>query len=934
MGRSSSSCLKIIACGSDAADNDDVDSPEAKVSSAKRGWSFGKRSGRHRVLGNNVSSETPTSAGKETPQGANSDFQSPIKSTSADEKSQLPKPVEKNTDTVSAMEHDDESKASAVVLTSENDSNETYAESKICLPLIAAENPSNPTTAESKAVDTAVVSESDSNATLAEPKMVNAVVFTETDGSRESAELKINESMIAPENAGDPGVISNEPAVIIIQSAIRGFLARRRFVKIKSAIKLQAAIRGHLVRKNAVETLHCIRAIVKVQALVRARSSKFLDQKSKPNDTQFSTVKMLKNGFARKLLETTPKPKSVKIRCNPLRPNSAWGWLERWMSVSTSEVAQRSEPGLEQEDDNQVEKTAVQADAEDSSIVRFYSVNSKFVTDEIPRELETEENNAVHDVSATDTPSSYPQSKEEDDTPVLESAMQTDAEDSSMIRFYSVKSKFITDEAAESLENEENHIVDDVNAVDLQSCCPLTEEKSQEIISQEIELIQDEMAPDTLDALANEISRSQADPISHADRPSSESEEPKLCMKRSASEELEGEGKKVMYVSRKASNPAFIAAQSKFEELSSAANSDSAVSSPFQDAGVKSHDDTTSSVEETAKKTDEPCSVEISAPDSKIIAVSECGTELSISSTLDSPDRSDVGNTEAEQEKKFSEEMSCDATNREGSDGETYGISGHTETDLPSGSVQLEEIHRNNGVSVTRDDTEISPEPEQKLEMSSSDLQTIIDAASTVIPDSSSMEQKHEQNGHDVQLGNDSGTEHQARKSSPEASPKTHVTVSESQGTPSSQVSVKGKRNKTDKTGSNVKRSLSSGKRSPLKPNLDSGVRSTEHLPKDHKSGKRRNSFGSTKSDNADQEPRDSSSHNPLPSYMQATESARAKAHSPRSSPDVHDKEVPVKKRHSLPGASGRQGSPHIRSASQVAQGAKTNGSGERKWQR
>lgn len=44
----------------------------------------------------------------------------------------------------------------------------------------------------------------------------------------------------------------------------------------KSAIKLQAAIRGHLVRKNAVETLHCIRAIVKVQALVRARRSKFL----------------------------------------------------------------------------------------------------------------------------------------------------------------------------------------------------------------------------------------------------------------------------------------------------------------------------------------------------------------------------------------------------------------------------------------------------------------------------------------------------------------------------------------------------------------------------------------------------------------------------------------------------------------------------------
>lgn len=47
-------------------------------------------------------------------------------------------------------------------------------------------------------------------------------------------------------------------------------------MQLNSAVKLQAVIRGHLVRRNAVETLHCIRAIVKVQGLVRARSSKSL----------------------------------------------------------------------------------------------------------------------------------------------------------------------------------------------------------------------------------------------------------------------------------------------------------------------------------------------------------------------------------------------------------------------------------------------------------------------------------------------------------------------------------------------------------------------------------------------------------------------------------------------------------------------------------
>jgi len=43
--------------------------------------------------------------------------------------------------------------------------------------------------------------------------------------------------------------------------------------RIKHVVKLQAVVRGHIVRCHAAGTLRCIQAIVKMQALVRARCS-------------------------------------------------------------------------------------------------------------------------------------------------------------------------------------------------------------------------------------------------------------------------------------------------------------------------------------------------------------------------------------------------------------------------------------------------------------------------------------------------------------------------------------------------------------------------------------------------------------------------------------------------------------------------------------
>ncbi|KAL6311153.1 hypothetical protein AAG906_025499 [Vitis piasezkii] len=486
-----------------------------------------------------------------------------------------------------------------------------------------------------------------------------------------------------------------------------------------------------------------------------------------PSATYTSIDKLLSNGFARQLLESNPRTKSIHIKCDPSRPNSGWQWLERWMSVSSSNLGQPQIPVLEKEEleHERVENSAVQVETG--------------ITSETTSESED-----------------------------LKSNVRKQQE----YRWY------IT-------------------------CKRLP--------------IRDRFAPKSHDATRR---KSLTEFNSVSGKSEMESEQPKRSVKRFASEQLETEGKKFVFGSRKVSNPAFVAAQSKFEELSSTANSGRLINNSIP-------------------------------PNSRLqVGGSECGTELSITSTLDSPDISEVGAMEFDNEAKVSEEVICNLNSTGGLDVESKDVSTIAVSNLS--------------------DTMLAP-PEKRDAVNGEPVNSVVDV------DSSQVKQKPERTASDLQIELDPQTGRQAYRSSPEASPRSHITVPESQGTPSSQVSVKAKRSKTDKN--------------PFKSNHDSGARSSmEQLPKDQKTGKRRNSFGSTRPDNVDQEPRDSSSSNSLPSYMQATESARAKLHannSPRSSPDVQDKDIYIKKRHSLPGANGRQGSPRIqRSMSQAQQGAKGNG--------
>ncbi|KAF3626964.1 putative clustered mitochondria protein-like isoform X1 [Capsicum annuum] len=74
--------------------------------------------------------------------------------------------------------------------------------------------------------------------------------------------------------SNNPPSNKQHSAAVLIQTAFRGYLARRALIALKGIVKLQALIRGQNVRKQAKMTLKCMQALLRVQARVREQRAR------------------------------------------------------------------------------------------------------------------------------------------------------------------------------------------------------------------------------------------------------------------------------------------------------------------------------------------------------------------------------------------------------------------------------------------------------------------------------------------------------------------------------------------------------------------------------------------------------------------------------------------------------------------------------------
>lgn len=170
-----------------------------------------------------------------------------------------------------------------------------------------------------------------------------------------------------------PGKSMEEIAAIKIQTAFRGYMARRALRALRGLVRLKSLVQGKCVRRQATSTLQSMQTLARVQYQIRERRLRLsedkqaltrqLQQKHNKdfdktgenwNDSTLSREKVEAN-MLNKQVATMRREKALAYAfshqntwknstkmgsqtfMDPNNPHWGWSWLERWMAARPNE---------------------------------------------------------------------------------------------------------------------------------------------------------------------------------------------------------------------------------------------------------------------------------------------------------------------------------------------------------------------------------------------------------------------------------------------------------------------------------------------------------------------------------------------------------------------------------------------------------------------
>ncbi|EOY18556.1 IQ-domain 3 isoform 2 [Theobroma cacao] len=130
-----------------------------------------------------------------------------------------------------------------------------------------------------------------------------------------------------------PGKSKEEIAAIKIQTAFRGYLARRALRALRGLVRLKSLIQGQSVKRQATSTLRCMQTLARVQSQIRARRIRMLEEnQALQRQLQQKCEKELEKLRASQSWKNSSKSVNPTFM-DPNNPHWGWSWLERWMAA-------------------------------------------------------------------------------------------------------------------------------------------------------------------------------------------------------------------------------------------------------------------------------------------------------------------------------------------------------------------------------------------------------------------------------------------------------------------------------------------------------------------------------------------------------------------------------------------------------------------------